>query len=469
MTERKGGLLFLASGGMELSWRYAWATFVMAAIIHTPFPLPEAMGTFGLAAVLTLVAKGKGWRVIHVLAIQLIGFLLAALRTVYVFNNFSTPFLNRDWLLEFLSRPRDPLEWFLLVLVLFWTLIFWVGGITLARRSTEYIPVCSRFDLGVTAFLFLLLVRLVLEFRGGIQVQEIRSGLFLFPFFIFGLMAVGLARNQGHARKDFLSGYRKIGVILSFVVVVLLFGTGLFLLFLPYLTMAAEGGYGLLKSVAKPLTPILITVLRFLFGSRRNWQEDSTQATGQGDRGFSVSDESSGWMELLEKIMGWGFLSLIGLVVLILCGMGLWLLFRWLLSRTPADERGRNRISLIGYWLTRLKAFLLLVMEKILGGFRTPKGAVRLYASLLGWGRHSGLPYFQTETPAEYGDRLKHRFPVLKGEIEAIIGAFNLEVYGERLPSEEHLAPALLAWKRLCSPVYWPSRLKIWFFQPPSP
>ena len=99
MKSQKGALLFLASGGMELSWLYAWATFITALILHLPFPLPEAIGTFVLAAILTLVVQGRGWRVILILALQVFGFLLAVSRIVHVFFYNSHPFFGQWWLL----------------------------------------------------------------------------------------------------------------------------------------------------------------------------------------------------------------------------------------------------------------------------------------------------------------------------------------------------------------------------------
>ena len=58
MKKNRGALLFLAHGGMELSWRYAWASFLMICIAHQPFPLPEAIATFLLAAALSRVVQG---------------------------------------------------------------------------------------------------------------------------------------------------------------------------------------------------------------------------------------------------------------------------------------------------------------------------------------------------------------------------------------------------------------------------
>jgi len=62
--------------------------------------------------------------------------------------------------------------------------------------------------------------------------------------------------------------------------------------------------------------------------------------------------------------------------------------------------------------------------------------------------------------------RLKQRFPVLTGEIESIIAAFNEEVYGEIILNDHQLTGAHVAWRRLRSPLYWPSRLRAWFRRP---
>ena len=465
MKSRRGGLLFLAGGGMELSWLYAWATFIMISAFHRPFPLPEAIGTFALAALLTIVVQGRGWWVILILGLQVVGFLLAASRIVHVFSYWSYPFFSQTWLMEFFMRPRDPLEWFILCVILFFALLFWVGGVTLARRSTAYLTICTRFDLGVAAFACLLLIKFLLLVRGGIKVQDPMVELLLLPFFVFSLLAIGLFRNRSSAQRDFLSGYQGIGVILSFTVVVLAFGAGLVLLFLPYLTLAAEMGYGILKRGAEPLGPILVTILRFLFFHSRIRPEAASTSFGADEAEFASSAESSWWMDLLGKIFGWGLLGLGGLIALILCGLGAWYLFRWLLSRIPTGERGKGQWDLILLWAVRLRAMLLLVWGKILGRVKGYRNAVQLYAALLGWGRYSGMPHFLSETPAEYGLRLRHRFPAVKREIEVIVDAFNQEVYGQIVLNEELLATARLAWRRLLSPVYWPSRLRSWLLQ----
>lgn len=466
MKSKRAGLLSLASGGMELSWLYAWATFIMISLLHRPFPLPEAIGTFALAAMLTSVVQGRGWRVILILGLQVFGFLITTSRIVYVFNYWSYPFVSHKWLMEFLSRPRDPLAWFILAVILFFALLFWVGGVALARRSTAYLTICTRFDLGVAAFFCLLLIKLFLLVKGGIKVPDPMAELLLFPFFVFSLLAIGMARNRSSAQRDFLSGYQGIGVIMSFAVVVLLFGTGLVLLFLPYLRLVAEMGYGVLKSAAGPLGPILVTILRFLFFHNRSRPETASPSSGGDETELVSSAESSWWMELMEKIFGWGFLGLGGLIALIICGLGVWYLFRWLFSRTSISEKKQIQWGLILLWAARLRAVLFLFWGKIVRKAKGYRDAAQLYNALLGWGHHSGLPHFLIDTPTEYGLRLRRRFPPLNREVEVIIEAFNQEVYGETVLGQRQLTMARLAWRRLRSPLYWPSRLKSWFLRP---
>ena len=467
MKREKGALLFFVSGGMELSWLYAWATFLTISTLHQPFPFKEAISAFVLATIFTLLPKGKGWRVVYILGLQGFGFILTALRIVYVFNPSSYSFWSQTWLIEFFNTPRNPLEWLFLFLVLFWAIMFWAGGVTLARRSNAYTTICSRFDLGLVAFFLLFLTKFLLLIKGGIKIDDPKSELLLFPFFIFSLLAIGLVRNRGTAPRDFLPGYQGIGLILSFAVAVLLFSTGLILLFFPYLTTAAEMGHGIIKSVADPLGPILVSVLRFLFMRGTIRPEKTSPQPGVSTGDLVSPGESSWWTDLLEKILGWGLGTILGLTILIIFSLAILYLLRWLFSRTSISQKRQSSRHFISLWAIRLREFLVFCWRKIVRRVKGYRGALQLYAALLTWGRHSCLPHFLSETPAEYGLRLKYRFPSLKREIELIIEAFNQEVYGEIILDNEQLAIAQFAWRRLRSPLHWPSRLKTWFLLPP--
>ena len=466
MSKDRGFLLFLAHGGMELTWLYAWATFLTTSIMHRPFPLPEMIGTFLLAAVLTLVVRGTGWRIISVLGLQVLGVLIAASRIVYTVQYRAYPYFNKGWLMDFLGGTRDPVEWLILVIILMLALFSWLGGVTLARRSLAYFTICSRFDLGVTAFLCLLLIKFLLLVEGGIEVRDPAPEILLFPFFIFSFLAIGLAKNSSDTQRDFLAGYRGIGVLVSFTIVVLIFGAGLVLLFMPYLSAAAEAGYGLLKSAAGPLSPVLVRVLRFLFFRTRMQQEASSSSLGGDEFRFTSSGESIWWSDLAEKVLGWGFSGLMVLMGLILCAIVIWYLLRWLFSRTPKRERGHALWKPALLWVQRLWHALVLGLQRAIQRLRGYRDAVQLYRALIKWGRRSGLPHVLSETPAEYGSRLRKRFPSLAEEIGRIVEAFNLVVYGESAPDNKQMTLAELSWKKLRNPRYWPTRLRSWFFPP---
>jgi Domain of unknown function (DUF4129) len=466
MKEGKGVLLFFVTAGMELSWRYAWATFLTTSFLHRPFPFLEAIATFSLAAATTLLSKGKGWRIVYIAGIQGFGFTLAALRMVYVLNSWSHSLVSQTWLIEFFNTPRSPLEWLTLILVLFLTLMFWAGGVTFARRSMTYSPLCTRFDLGIAVFGLLFLTKFLVLYKGGIKIEDPISQLLFFPFFIFSLLGIGLVRSRTTSPKDFLPGYQGMGVILSFAVVILLFGTALVLFFLPYLTLAAETGYSILKTAAKPLGPVLVNILRFIFmhGALR---PEPSSGPAQGDAGDLITPaESNWWTNLLENILVWIFGSLLGMILILVCCVALFYLFRWLLSRTPIPQgRHRSWYSIL-LWIKELRAFLLACWKWMVRRVKGYEGAAQLYTALRVWGRHSGLPHLPTETPLEYGRRLKNRFPFLKKEVESIIEAFNQEVYAETLLGEKQLSQVRFALRRLQSPRVWPSRLKSWFHPP---
>lgn len=464
MKKDRAALLFLAHGGMELSWLYAWAAFLMTSIVNRPFPLPEAIGTVLLSATLRLGLRGIGLRVVWVLGLQILGFLLAASRVVYALSYRAYPYFGHGWLLEFFGRARSSLDWLTLVIVLVLAVLFWLAGVTLAGRSTAYLTLCARFDYGVTAFFCLFIVKSVMLVKGGIEVKDPAPVLLLFPFFIFSLLAIGLARTRSSVRRDFLAGYRGIGVLLSFSMVVFAVGAGLVLFFMTYLMTAAEAGYGVLKSAAGPVGPVIVRVLLFLFGKRPR-QERLSPATDRDEAQYIPSEESSRWSEWVQEILGWGLLGLGLLIGLILFALGMWYLLRWLFSRTSKEERKHLDWQLAVLWVQKLWAVFGAALQKALQSLKGYRDAVDLYRAFLKWGRRSGLPHLLSETPAEYGLRLRKQFPSLAGEIGGIVEAFNLVVYGEVALDDAQMALARLFWRRLRSPRYWPARLKTLFFQ----
>jgi len=456
-------LLYLSAGAVELTWLYAWAIFITIPLVGRPFPLPEALGIFTLAALLTLVVRGRGWRVIMILGLHLLGLLLAASKLVTILLHGDSPAGTHWWLWEGLREPADPLAWICHVVVFLLVIAFWIGGVTLARRAVDYHTICARFDVGVMTVFCLLMIKFLVLSKGGPDMWGITPELLLFPLFLFGLLAIAMARNRGTAHRDFLAGYHAMGTILSATVVVLAFATGVVLLALPYLSAVADRGYVLLKSAAAPLGPLCMKIIGFLFGHHAV-RLDTSFSPSEGTGGVMQSVPAAGpWGEIIETIATWGVLILAGAGVVLFVVFGLRLLFRWLFSRAGKGGEGKISWHVIACRLRDMWVVVCRCRDRVAAMVRGYRDAVDLYRGLCRWGRHSGIPHRHHETPREYGGRLMCRFPRLEEEIATIAEAFNSEVYGERSLDAGEFEGAGRAWGRMRSPRHWPCRWRSLF------
>lgn len=468
---RKGMLWYLVNGAVELNWFLGWAMFSSLAAMKRPFPFFETLLAFTLAVWVTRLATGKGWRIISVLGIEILGLAGAALLLIHGIYHASDPLWDSGWLTAFLRGARGVGDWLILSLNLILILLLWALGAALARRPGGFDSACNRFDLGLGAFFALFIIKLVALTKGEVIAGDTLSLLFVFPFFLFGLLSIGMARMEGAAAKAFLPGYRGIGVIASFVAAVLLGAGGVLLFLLPGLKAAAEVGYDALAAAGRPLFPVLVAVLRFLFGPRS--YEVAEVATGSSRLSdlSTIAPQTQGWfMELLNRVLHWGLWGMVLLMLLLALAVICFYVIKWLLSRTEGtkEQRKMSFPSWLAGLIRALQVFWAGIRRKMVRGIRGYPRAAGLYGALLGWAGRSGLAHDSGETPLEFGMRLRGRFPELTPQIDRIIGAYNREVYGERVLSGTPLAEANAAWRFLRSPRWWPVRLKGLLSGPPS-
>jgi hypothetical protein len=79
-----------------------------------------------------------------------------------------------------------------------------------------------------------------------------------------------------------------------------------------------------------------------------------------------------------------------------------------------------------------------------------PAGLVRyFYSSALEWARRGGMGRRDTETPYEYGARLRSRIPDSADEVDALTDAYVTAAYAPRTPSDEDARRARGVWARL--------------------
>jgi hypothetical protein len=466
--------LTIARGGMEISWRYAWALFLTQLAIRRQFSLAAAVCAFLIAAGLTQLAAGRNWRVYQRYLLQIAGFIPLALLAVHAIQYQVLPFFSLGWIGHLLLDAKSISQWLILILTLFCLWLIWRGGRILVKSSRRYSPVCMHFDKGLGLFFLLLITRAFVESRVGISLPG-RDIVFLaIAYLVFSLTSISIARNQSNVQKSFLSGHHGMGVILSISTLVALLGTGTILLVYPYLYNVADSLFTATKVVAQPVDSALIKTLLFLFRPReRSLQPDASPTDAPKltdmDNAPNLTDTATpaaeGWGALIQQIMGWGLLGIIGMVFLSAFGALLIYILRLLLKRSRDDMAQPLSTGWVSVLLREFIALPLLMWRRLVSLIRGTDCAAIVFAGMLRWGRWSGMIRIHSETPAEYGNRLTICFPALRADIELIVDAFNREVYRQTTTDRDTLSRLCLALRRMKRLRHWPSRIKVWFFQ----
>jgi hypothetical protein len=323
-----------------------------------------------------------------------------------------------------------------------------------------------QFDRGVGLFVLLLLVKLLVARAAGVSVAGDRAGEFLVAaFFLFALVAMGLAHEGTEVQRSFRAGFQGLGVVLTVSATVVLFASGFTLLFYAQLTQAADSIQVVLRAVGRPVGRVLVAILLFLFSPKRFRNPEPAEYDSQAP-GIPIPVHGAA-ATLLTRALGLALAAAVGLLALGILALLVGYLVRLLLKRGGAAGVPRTP----GFWLQRLLALLALLAQLAqLPGLlwssiaRMRAGlpsAAAVYGALRRWGGRSGLPALASETPSEYGVRLARWFPRLRQEIATITAAYNREVYGEIAVNRGDLSRLLCARRRMRSPRHWPSRLRV--------
>jgi hypothetical protein len=416
---------------------------------------------FTFAALLTHVSRGHGWRIVVLIGLHFLGFAFSALYVLHGLFYASYRAVDTAWITLLLSASRAPLEWVYLILALIWVGLIWSGGAAFAKREKTYTTTCTRFDIGLAAFFVLLLVKLALRVKGGISTDDQLSSILIYPYLLLSIIAIGITRIGGDGAKHFLPGHGGSGILMSVVSVIILSASSLIFFLFPILTQIADTGQRVLKNTALWILPTVSGVIRFMFMGGRVRPDSPSGSSPKEGSGFESLLGGGWWAELIENILRWGIEVVAVMFFALAIVFLMFLILKWLFSRTAVDPgiivTQNNSLS----WFTRLWVFLKALWEAMKNVTHGYTRATELFSVLSEWGRRSGLPRLTTDTPLEFGTRLIHQFPKLKIEIEAITHALSIETYQEKKLTSEQFTNALKAWHTLRSPVYWPRRLKI--------
>ena len=466
--------LTFARSGMELSWRYAWALYLIQLAGGRRLPLFGAVCVFLIAASLTQLLAGRNWRLYQRMLAQAVCFCLSALLLVHQISYHTSPLFSLDWLSLLLLETKSMQQWLILLVTLLGVLIIWQGGRILVASSRRYYLLCTSFDKGMGLFFLLLIATAFIESRTGFHLAG-REFLFLaIAYLMFSLTAMSIARNESSVERSFLSGHRGIGIIVSVSILITLLATGIILFFYPYYSGLSDSLSTLTKDAAGIMDTVLFGTLLFIFRTKQQTRQAAettadSQSLPVNDNTPLATDLDSVPLEggggLFQSIVGWSIFSIIGLVLLGALAFFLIHVIRLLLRRSRGDVGEPLPAGWAADFFRTLLALLLLLWDSMVSLLRRVDSAVLVFAQLLNWGRSSGIVMRKNETPSEYGIRLTEVFPNLRVEIQQIVEGFNREVYGQSAAGKESLSHLQSALRRMKGLRHWPMRMKVWFFQ----
>ena len=457
MKRKENILLVLSSGGMILSCVYACSAFILACLAHKPIPLPAAAGVLFLATLLTYRYHQKGWRRITILGLHMAGFFFSALWLCHSYYSIQSSFWDHGWVLKFLKLEREVAGWFAFILVLLCVQVLWFFGRKLGTQPADRTTINHRFDGGLAFFLALLVLKLAIAVKESSVPMAHSSTRSIIVFVLLGLFSMGLVRTRRSSQTGGISYLKGAGIFMSFTVIILMFGGGLFILFLPELRTLAGTGADLIKTVTVPLGPVVVALLRFFLvaGCRGKFREEPIS----GEVLPSTPEETVdlGVLELLSAYLMMGLIIVIALVAV---GLIQLYLIRWLRVKTDIKQKKKGIWERLLSLFDAVKRSLFFLKAKFFvrnDGFGAAK---KIYRRLLQWGRVSGLSYAVSETPREYGLRLGNRFPNIEEEIRQIIHVHDDAIYGCIPPDRPQISRARQALRKMRHPCLWFARMK---------
>jgi len=453
MHTPKHTALILAQAGMELCWLHAWGAFVLFAAWRYLLPFPMVLAAFATGSAVAVALGPFARRRIWTLCLQLLAFgIFCGLLVPEGLTRASTP----------AAAPPMPPQWFFLAVLTALLAAAYIRGLQNPGRPLTATTVYARFDLGLGAFFILFIIKIIFESNGATAPDYPILAYLFGPYFILGLLAIGLLRNRGPRTKDAVGIY-KLGVLLLFLVAVPAMGAGILVLCHGQLANGAQLVSGALQNSGARLVPALVSAIRVLM-MHRGFDCDSAGSAPKQDLpeiipAGPMTDEVSA----VEQAVVYGIAGL-GVVVFGLLGFSLLhKLFQFLALQNNGPRKADREFFNPAAWLQLIFRQWRTRISRWVKGCRT---GWALYTALAAWGRRSGVARRATETPREYGRRLAACFPVLEKEIEAIVELANREVFGEIVLSGGDLRRGRQARRAMSRPRHWSTRLKNWLRPP---
>ena len=466
MENRPGNRIIFASGaGMDLCWLQAWAAFILYAVFKYRVPLFFVLFIYTCGIITNVYCHYRRRMRLQVFIIKLIAFPAAMLTATHFFLFHSN---DNDVLLglgQLFSWQKSFVDWGLTVTIVMIAGLIWNRSTSHTLKPLNPENVYHRLDLGIAALFSLMILKLLLFARFEVSVDYPDLKYLFLPFFLFGLLTIGFMLSTGKENRQYASGFQKIGVSLSFAVVMLSGGAGMVFLFYSQLIASAETLSGVLKKAGPPLEGAIVWFARLLWASNRNYESPPlSRPEGPNSHESLVhTPMETGW---LTSVIQWGAAALVALIMLFIIYYLIRCLLRFLLTQTDSENSWNPGLFDFKVWLNRLKILINRCLNRIKAIAKGINSGAGLFRALASWGRRSGIQYQKNETPMEYGMRLSAAFPGLKTEIEIIVQLVYQEIYGETKLDYSRIAVGKNAKRRMAHPAFWKDRMRnrIFFF-----
>jgi len=432
-----------AAGNLVFSWLYSLIFVGTFFINQKGFPMLNSFLVFWGAVLLTKLLNRKKRYVWVILLCHALGCLVTSPLILASFYKPQGPLFDWRWLLSMWTVPRSPLESFLLVVILAGILLLWVCGVNFASKPVNYQNTIRRFEKGLLTFYFIAL------FAGVLKVEMAQLPLQVLNIFLWGIVAVGLYKNEQWGADSRTSHGFKL--VTFFIIGLLLSIIPVLTFCMDYLRWAAERGLAMAQTAVEPVTPYLLSLLKLLF-SRAGYKDAADASIFRNSMEQAGSDYSmvgsSASLDFITSLI-WVLLAVLIIILAVLLVM---VLIRVLLTKKGGDHQDTPlNNSLGGIWqrLLTLLHILVLQLSSLFTARPNRSPAEKAYVKLIRWGTFHGIEHGSSDTPYEYAARLAGKYEYLAGDIKTIIDCFCREIYGNQglTPAEE--LSLQQAWKRI--------------------
>ncbi len=453
------------SGVSGFLWRYAAVYFTMLASAGEHFPFFYALLFYTSAFSVSVLSRGRGYRLISLFLVQLVLFLF--LNTVYIhdYYHISPPLFSLNWYGIFFSIQRSISEWFFLLLNIFAVVFLWISGISVSSKKTDYARSCGILDAGAAVFFIIFLLKMVLRTRADVVITDTKLIRLFFAFFIFSLSSIILTREFSDAGKTFINSHRGTGAVLLAAVVMLVLVSIIFLILMPELNSAAQSGFRVLKQASVPAGDILARLLRFLFFRKTARTDSAASGAGDGSGNAGPIADGSGDESIFVTVIIWILGILVAAAVLIAAAVFLWVALKKLFARSAVKEKsdsGSLLSKLVRLIIQAATRLVYRIKHLLMKKAESDKTVESVYAQFLTWGRRGGVPRAVNETPLEYNARLTEVYDFAGRDIDYITENYINRVYAELSPDQSQVDAVVSALKKLQKPGHIPKRLRVW-------